>query len=263
MPTNEIIQLALLGLFAGLIGGLAGLGGSLVMLPGLALIVGYSTPDKAEQHLFIAAAFVVNIAVVIPAAWRHYKNHSITLMLFLRTFPGQAVGILLGVLASNFMNGAFLKRWLGVVIAVVVVLTLLRDWINRRSQEQPPHATFLRLSSTSLTTGFLSGFTGLGGGAMLVPALQFVAHVPIKKAIGVTATMMCFSSLIAAPVKLATLSEHHQSWTKALTFAGILAPLAVVGSLAGAELAHRLPTKHLKWAVAVVLMAAAMRMILG
>lgn len=263
MPTIEIIQLALLGLFAGLIAGLAGVGASLVVLPGLALIVGYTTPDKAEQHLFIAAAFVVNFAVAIPAAWRHYKNNSITLMLFLRTFPGHVAGFLLGVVASNLVHGAFLQRWLGLVIALVVVLTLLRDWINRQSQARPPHATFLRLSSTSFATGLPAGVTGLGGGALLVPALQFVAHVPIKKAIGVSATMMCFSSLIAAPIKLATLSEHHQSWTKALTYAGILAPLVVVGSIGGAELAHRLPTRHFKWAVAAVLMAAAVKMIIG
>ena len=56
-----------LGLVAGMLGAMAGLGGSLFVLPGLALILGYATEAHSEQHLYTAAAMCVNFAVAVPA----------------------------------------------------------------------------------------------------------------------------------------------------------------------------------------------------
>lgn len=264
MTTLLAIEIALLGFLAGIVGGLAGLGGSLIMLPGLAILIGYNTPTKEEQHLFVAAAFVVNVLVSIPAAIRHARNGAVNKQLFWKVFPGQLIGVVLGVAASNFVRGEVLKRSLGVMILVIVTLTLLRDWITRHEQEVPkPPAGAAKLSTTSGVTGLLSGITGLGGGALVIPSLQLVGHVPIKQAIGVSSAMLCFSSAIAAPVKMATLDEHGQSWKEAFLLAALLGPLAMLGAIIGAGLTHKIPAKQLKIVMAILLSLAAARMLLG
>ncbi len=82
MTILEALCVAGLGMGAGLIGGLAGVGGSLIMLPGLHLLY----PDAAadDHHLYVAAAMSVNVAVAIPSALiaRHGRGHP----------PGSAAG---------------------------------------------------------------------------------------------------------------------------------------------------------------------------
>ena len=60
---TQFLWLAVIGLVAGWVGGLMGVGGSLVMIPGLTLLLG-----SERQHLFQATAMIVNVAVVGPAA---------------------------------------------------------------------------------------------------------------------------------------------------------------------------------------------------
>ena len=58
--------IAAIGLMAGTLGGLLGVGGSVIMIPALTAIFG------PEQHLYQAAAMAVNVGVAVPAAWRHH-----------------------------------------------------------------------------------------------------------------------------------------------------------------------------------------------
>ena len=56
------------GLGAGLMGGLLGIGGSVVMIPIIVHVVG------RDQHFAQGAAMLVNVFVAIPAALRHHKG---------------------------------------------------------------------------------------------------------------------------------------------------------------------------------------------
>ena len=55
------------GLIAGVLGGMLGVGGSVIMIPGLTLVLGY------DQHLYQASAMVANVAGAVPAALRHHR----------------------------------------------------------------------------------------------------------------------------------------------------------------------------------------------
>ncbi|MCH9003289.1 MAG: TSUP family transporter, partial [Planctomycetes bacterium] len=61
----------LIGLFTGVVGGLLGVGGSIVMIPAMTEVIG---PD---QHLYQAAAMIVNFFVVVPAVYQHRKAGAI------------------------------------------------------------------------------------------------------------------------------------------------------------------------------------------
>ncbi|MEO1512477.1 MAG: sulfite exporter TauE/SafE family protein, partial [Planctomycetota bacterium] len=122
---DPIVTLVI-GLVAGVVGGLVGIGGSIVMLPALALIVGYEGPDQQRHHVFTGAAMVVNVVVAAAATWRHQRARAIRGDVVLRVLPGMTGGIIAGVLLADLVDGQWLRRMLGLVILVYGVRELFR-----------------------------------------------------------------------------------------------------------------------------------------
>lgn len=274
LDAPTITMLALLGLAAGLVGGVAGLGGSMIMLPGLGLILGYSARSHPEQHVYMGAALIVNVLVALPATWRHARNRNIDRTLLMRTLPGQALGVAAGVLLSNWINGARLGFALGVIIAVVVVVNLARAQLAPKANSTidlpEPLPSARLLTPLSAIVGFLSGLVGLGGGALAIPMMQ-ACGVAVKRAIGVSSAMIVATSTMGAVLKLSTIEPaaipgleamtHAAFVARVLTLAALLGPLAAVGGVIGAELVKRLPTHTIRWVVSVLLLIAAARML--
>lgn len=109
-------------------------------------------------------------------------------------------------------------------------------------------------------TGVPSGILGIGGGILLVPLLQLLGRVDLRRSISVSASVMWVSSLVGAILKTATLHEHGHTIEEAFWYAGPIGLTAMVGSRIGAKLTHKLPTVPLKLLIAAILSAAGARM---
>jgi hypothetical protein len=97
-----IIAVGLTGLAAGTLGGMLGVGGSVIMIPVLVILFGQGDRHAGfNQHLYQAAAMIVNLAVLLPATRRHYQAGAIQPMALKRIIPFAAVFILVGVALSN------------------------------------------------------------------------------------------------------------------------------------------------------------------
>ena len=71
---------AVIGLSAGLLGGLLGIGGSVLIIPGLILYMSAAgTYDGTEQHLIQAAAMICNVFIAAPAVIAHWRNRAVML----------------------------------------------------------------------------------------------------------------------------------------------------------------------------------------
>ncbi|MFG0305201.1 MAG: sulfite exporter TauE/SafE family protein [Phycisphaerales bacterium JB040] len=130
--------------------------------------------------------------------------------------------------------------------------------LRPEGRSTPPQR--LRLSAVAALTGFAAGFLGIGGGIILVPLLQVVGKIPLRRAIAASATVMIFTAPIGAALKLSTLHTFGIDWLDALALASLMAIGAVLGARAGATLTHSLRLPHLKLAIALILAAAAVRM---
>jgi len=264
LPPDPLLFIALtlgIGLVAGAVGGLAGIGGSIVILPALGLFMGYTPPDKAEHHLYMAAAMVVNAIVAFASTRKHRQAGAIDPRLTGRLLPPMFVGILAGVLLSNVMEGNTLKMaligflWLYCGYAVVTSI--------RRLPEPGPHevrAGWGTIGTIGALTGVLAGILGIGGGIVMVPLMILIARTAVRRAVAASAWVMQITAPAGAVLKLATLGDHGQAWTHALLLAVPMAVAAMVGSSIGAELTHRLNTTALRIAIAVVLAAASARL---
>ena len=94
----QILELIAIGLAAGVLGGMMGIGGSTITIPAMAVIFAGAAWDN--QHLFQAAAMIANMAVAVPAAARHRKAGAIPWKWVKFFLPASVISIIAGVLIS-------------------------------------------------------------------------------------------------------------------------------------------------------------------
>lgn len=111
--------------------------------------------------------------------------------------------------------------------------------------------------------GFLAGLLGVGGGAMLVPFMTlllsfkgFPEPYVVKMAIATSLATICFTSI-------SSVRAHHQRGAVRWRLVGLLAPGIMLGALAGAQIAKRLPSSVLALLFSLFIGFSATRMLAG
>lgn len=290
-PVN-LTALIVLGLIAGTLGGLLGVGGSVVIIPGLALVFG----SGSNQHLYQAAAMTVNVAVALPAARRHHQAQAVVPAVLKWMLPAAIGFIVLGVLLSNLPifkdedGGQWLGRLLALFLIYVIYLNLKKLTGRVRFSgpgEQPrpdPSQIDTHNSTPPLNTnpepetlesamvtppramsvggimGLTAGLMGVGGGALAVPLQQTLLKLPLRNCIANSSAVMVFSAAIGATLKVATLPGHGFPVTAALGIAAVLGPTAILGARIGAGLTHTLPIRGVRVAFVLLMIVAMLKM---
>ncbi|MFO1194005.1 MAG: sulfite exporter TauE/SafE family protein [Rhodoferax sp.] len=126
-----------------------------------------------------------------------------------------------------------------------------------------PLLLVLELVLLGLTTGFLAGLLGLGGGMMMVPfmtlmlgARGFPETQTVKIAVATSLATICFTSL-------SSVRAHHQRGAVLWPVALVLAPGILVGSFLGSQIAVALPGRVLGLVFAVFVAFSATQMLLN
>lgn len=255
----SIILTASVGFVAGLLGGLAGIGGSMVMLPALHEIFGEQSP--ATHHLYMAAAMIVNLVVAISAARRHRRLGGIRPDLARPLMVTTAIAIVAGVLAGNLVPGNELRLALAVFLVVYCAYNVARLVRGPRPTDEPDHPVALwKLIVTGATTGLVAGLLGLGGGVVMVPMLQLLCRVRLRHAIGTSSSTMVVTALVGATLKTLTLARLGEHAADAILLAALMAPGAIIGAVWGASLTHALPVRTVRAVITALLLLAAWRL---
>ena len=257
----------LIGLGAGLAGGLLGIGGSLVMIPLLTLLWG------PQQHLYQACAMIVNFFVGVPAVYQHARARAIMGDVVRQMIPSATICMILGVLASELpvFRGGGSKYLTGIFGLFLLALALddIRKLVrakHRVSVPNPPNAPPPAVRSAwvvGVPAGFLGGLLGVGGGFMAVPLQQRLLGLSLRTSIANSASVIVASSVVGAGFKnYALVTEHGLPLWDSVRLALLLIPGAIIGSLRGSKLTHVLPVKWVHGVFTVFLLVAAGRMIL-
>jgi len=239
---------SVVGFSLGLVGG----GGSILAVPLLVYVVGLDNPHVAIGTSAIAVALNAAANLATHARAGNVKWRCATVF----AMAGVA-GAFLGSTLGKMMDGHKLLALFAVLMMVVGAL-MLRD----RARTGDPAVTlsrenFPKLVGLGLSAGLLSGFFGIGGGFLIVPALMLAAGMPILNAIG--------SSLVSVTAfGLTTAGNYAWSGLVDWPLAGLFVAGGVLGGLLGARAAKFLSGRRgaLTTAFAALIFVVALYMLM-
>lgn len=222
-----LVLSAAIGLSLGSIGG----GGSILTVPILVYLL------DVPPHEAVAMSLAVVGATSLFGSYLHYRADNVSFSSGLLFGGAGIIGAFLGApLTRLFSPGAMLLIF-GILMFVVAVSML---WRKRQAEDATPHKPHpAQAVLAGLGVGVLTGFLGVGGGFLIVPALVFFGGLSVKKAIG-TSLFVILLNCVAGLV--GHMSQNAFDWQ----LTGIVTTLAVSGAVGGTFLSHRLAAHRLQ-----------------
>ena len=246
---DMLILYAALGVFAGIMAGLLGVGGGLVIVPVLVMLWQADGLGGSQMvQLAVGTSLAVIVFTSLSSVRAHHQRGSVLWPVFWRLTPGILLGAGLGATLASAMPQATLKMVFGVFELLVAAQMLLS---LRPSADGPtglPGSLGMGLAGGVI--GAVSALVGIGGGTLTVPFLD-ACKLHMQKAVGTSAAC-------GLPIAVSgALSYVLLGWGNAqlpTNSAGFVYGPALVGvamtsmlfAPLGASLAHRLPTLVLK-----------------
>lgn len=269
MPSpTELVVLVLIGLLAGAGGGLLGIGGSIVMIPGMVLLFG-----AERQHLYQAAAMIVNFFVVAPSVLQHKYAGAAFRFVTRATIPSAIVGSLAGVWISDreIFRGSgqgYLQIFFSVFLYYVVAHNLVKLRSGKRLPKMDEAGAALLprwkiISMVGLPAGLFGGLLGVGGGLVAVPTQQVFLRIPLTNAIANSASTILWISVFGAVFKNANLATHGFTLGQSAVLAMCLAPTAIIGAWYTSARVHRWPVGIIRFVLVILLLYCGGRLFLA
>jgi uncharacterized membrane protein YfcA len=227
----------LLGVAAGILAGLLGIGGGLVLVAALVwLFPGLGVPQASAVHAALATSMAAIIFTGTSSALSHHRRGSVQWKSVRWLVPGMLLGGWLGSLFAQSLQGEVL-RW---CVAGYCWLAGAQMAFGRTrpalSQDQAP--TGWPLTAVGSGIGAVSAVVGIGGGSMTVPYLVWRGVAPVR-AVGSSAACGVFIAIAAA----AGYALHPPAGTLPAHAIGYVFVPGALGIAAGSVLAAPLGTR--------------------
>lgn len=233
-----MILATIFAILTGLLLGLLGGGGSILTVPVLVYVLGFDARDAIVTSLIIIAitSFIAMISYARKGCvcWKTGFLFSIT----------GVIGAFLGARISAYIPDEILL-FLFAIVMLIASFYMLRSTPVTKAKHSfsnglcPVELPLLAILFDGFMIGIITGVFGVGGGFLLVPALIFLVGLPIHAAIGTSLIIITLQSIAA----LAGHADHISLDPKIVVmFSG----LAIIGSLIGSSLSHKISPKNLK-----------------
>ena len=232
--TLLIVLSFVIGILLGLLGG----GGSILAVPVLVYVAKLSATDA-----IVTTLIVIGITSVIAVI--NYARHG-----FVCWKTGVTFGFA-GMFGAFFggRTAAYIPDPVLLVIFAVIMMAAAIAMMRKRKTNDvdpdstqnlcPAHLPVAAILFDGFIVGFITGLVGVGGGFLLVPALNFLAGLPMHAAIGTSLFIIVMQSGAA----LAGHANHmHIDPNLTLTITGVTIFGSILGSLAPSKISGR----HLK-----------------
>ena len=252
-----------LAALAGFLAGLLGIGGGLVIVPGLYFVftsLGYDS--DTIMHVAVGTSLTIIIGTGLSSARSHYKRGSVRLDLVKNIGVGMVMGVIIGTTIASQVSGLWLQVFFAVTL--IVLATMMRlDPEKIKLYEDVPAQPVPALAGTLI--GTVCTLMGIGGAALNVPYMT-LNNVSIHKAIGSSSAL---GLLIAIPGTigfiLIGLGDHSNLPPFSLGYVNFLAlavivPVTVLFAPLGVATGHKLSVQKLRGVFSIFMIVIAIRM---
>lgn len=244
----EHLLLALpLGLLVGLSLGALGAGGSILTVPALVLVLDQTPHEAASTSLVVVGATAAAGAV------SHYRRGAVRV----RAGLAFAVAGVAGSVAGSYASVRTDPEVLALAFSAIMIIAAAAMWRKASADttedtlRAPPPNRIARTLVAGSAVGVLTGFFGIGGGFLAVPALTFALGLDIATAVGTSLLVISLNSATALIPRLG-----HDLIDLNVTAGFVIG--GIIGASVGASIAHRANPAVLKRAFAITVFAIAL-----
>ncbi|GGR69484.1 sulfite exporter TauE/SafE family protein [Streptomyces roseolus] len=229
MTVLAVAASLLVGVTLGVLGG----GGSILTLPILVHLAGLGPKEAIATSLFVVG--VTSLAALVPHARARRVRWRAGLLFGAFGMAGAYGG---GRLAEYVPETALLIAFALMMLATAAAM-LRAPRASRAPEPAGAGPSVRHVAGEGLLVGAATGLVGSGGGFLMVPALALLGGLPMGVAAGT-------SLLVIAMNSFAGLAGHLSGTVVDWGLALAVTATAVLGSLAGARLAGRIPQAALR-----------------
>ena len=246
-----LISLMLVGLIAGVMGALFGIGGGMIIVPILTILFGLAAKEAVAISLVGIVATSVGASSVYVK--KRVSNIHLGLLLEVTTVFGAILGVFIASYLSNFAMTA--------IFSIVLIFTAIKMIADpKRTIEPSKEPGAYRFTyydevkekdirydiqnaekgvAMCTLAGVISSMTGMGGGAIKVPIMNMYMGVPMKAATATSNYMIGITAFVGAIL-------YFIMGEISLTFAGAVAVGGFVGSMIGTKVSSYIDGKSLR-----------------
>lgn len=253
-----IDQAGLAVLSGGLIGlalGATGGGGSLLAIPLLVYLLGMKVQPATVLSLMVVAASA------LIGVYQRRKSGEVRVKPGLIFSVTGAAGAWAGAFGHQFVRGEMVL----LLFSVLMIVVAWRMWrssgqtdsrfTGESCAERFPRSCWVKVSLIGMVVGLLTGFFGVGGGFVIVPALTLVLGFPMRMAVST-------SLLIIALVAVGGLVGHLQTGQVDWPLIGLLLLGSAIGMTGGSWVAQQVSQATLAKSFAAITILVAIVMMI-
>jgi uncharacterized protein len=253
-----------IGLIAGFLAGLLGIGGGALIVPMLVFVF-TAQGFRAEHllHLALGTSMASIIFTSLSSMRAHHRHGAVDWRIARLLAPG----MLAGSFGAALLAGLIPTRQLAMMFTALVIFVgtqLLLDIKPKTTRELPGASG---LFAAGATIGGASSLAAAGGAFLAIPFLAW-CNVPLRRAIG-TASATGFPIALAGSAgyvvqgwRVGGLPEASLGYVY-LPALGLVAATSMLAAPFGARLAHRMPVRRLRMVFAFMFYVLALRMLAG
>ncbi len=245
---REQIGAAGVGLLAGFLSGLFGVGGGILIVPGLVLLLGMS------QRL----AHGTSLAAIVPIALAGVGGYALDRAVDWAAGALLIVGAATGAVAGTTALRSISENWLRALFSAFLVAAAVRLFfpVTEAVGRGPLDAAAAGgLIAIGVVSGALAGLLGVGGGIVIVPALVLLFSVPDAVAKGT-------SLLVIIPTGVAGTINNVRAKNANLSVAAVVGAVGVASAFGASQLSTALPARLSRVLFALLLLAVAAQLLL-
>ena len=264
MDLQSGILLLGVGLLAGFLAGLFGVGGGIILVPILLYFfqnIGVSS--LVATHLTFGTSLLIIVFTSASSAYEYSRNGHVVWKGVLWMGLSSVAGAWLGSSVAAGLQGKELQQ----IFAVVVVVAALRVLIPLRkpSGQRQTNTGLPGLIGTGGFVGVVSSLAGVGGGVLSIPIMYSLLRFPLKKALGTSSATIVITALAAASGYVARGLDNPLLPDYTIGYVAYLHAIPVIAASlpmarVGANLAHRTHVGVLRKVFGVFLLIVAVKM---
>ncbi|WP_018921864.1 sulfite exporter TauE/SafE family protein [Salsuginibacillus kocurii] len=266
----EWILLIFIGLAAGMLGSLLGLGGGIIIVPALMMLRAYTELlSGITPQLAVGVSLVIMVFTGLSSTLAYIKQKKVDFIAAWIFFAGSGPGALIGVYLNQGLEVEPFLIYFGLFMIVVSFVLLIRhllrplkvskngirrSYINTLNEHVEYGFSPVIGIAIAFFVGMLSGLFGIGGGSLMVPAMILLFGFPPHLAVATSMFMILLSAIVSS---VSHIILGNVEWLYVLA----LVPGAWFGAKLGAIINEQLKSDKLIFLLRIFLIIAGIRLI--